>query len=321
VSAADEIGPARRRISDKLLKAAGAAKQAAKVDVRKARAVLGTRLVLAGLAGVCLAGGIDYFQNAEAIKDAVTGIARETGHSGFAAAVDDVDRTVQGAKQEALLSLPVIIQQHLSTAALALGLLGIGIGTRIKMTSTDEPGRSLRDIGRVIAAPGFVGMLTFNALLLRSARLRTSFGSFANKLFGGELSWEQLQGLTGQYAPWAWREVGSAAVLGGSLAVVAVVSRLVPIAKESPWRPKFDFLRKVTFWAGLLLLGYYAAASAAAVASYGSALSPYLTWPWRLTPGAFLTTILFMSVGIALARTGTAMMKRARQDGAEAAAA
>ena len=60
----------------------------------------------------------------------------------------------------------------------------------------------------------------------------------------------------------------------------------------------------------MLALGYYFAATAAAVASYGSALSPYLTWPWKLTPGAFLTSILFMAMGIAMARTGTAGMKK-----------
>ena len=48
----------RTRISERL-KAA--------VDPVNARSILGTRLVAVGLALSCLAGGIDYFQNADAV--------------------------------------------------------------------------------------------------------------------------------------------------------------------------------------------------------------------------------------------------------------
>ena len=62
------------RISQRLKAAAKAAAKKA-VDPRRARSILGTRLILAGLAGICLAGGIDYFRNAQAIKQAATSIS------------------------------------------------------------------------------------------------------------------------------------------------------------------------------------------------------------------------------------------------------
>ncbi|RMG13368.1 MAG: hypothetical protein D6731_12250 [Planctomycetota bacterium] len=305
----------RRKISDRVVRAASqAVKKAA--DPRRARRTLGTQLIVGGLTAVCLAGGIDYFQNAEAIKQAVAGVARETGHLEFAATVDEVDRTVEGAKHEAASLLPAALRENLSLLALAGGVALLVCGTRVRVAAADEPGRALRDVGRVVAAPGFVGLLAFTALALESARLRTALGSFGRKLWAGEFRGQDLWAFALKYAPWTYEHLAGVLYLGLGLLAASGATCLARFprrgddAAPGPW---LGFVRRLAAWAGLLCLGYYALATVATIASYASALSPYLTWPWKLTPGSFLTAIGFMSCGLALAQTGGRLLKRAQR--------
>jgi hypothetical protein len=295
----------RERISDAFKKAAQGA-----VDPGRARAAFGQRLVVAGLAMACLAGGIDYFQSADDIRRAATGIARDAGATGVADAADALDRTVEETKQGALARLPDEVRSRFALIALVMGISTLGTGAWIRLRADGDRSRAMRDIGRVVAAPGFLGVFAFVLLTLRSYRLRVSLLSFWDRLWGGGMGVSDLWGLVKHYAPWAWAELWGLCVVGLVFVSVALTCRLIPCDEQSSARPRLRFASRFFFWAGLLALGYYFAATAVAVASYGGALSPFLTWPWKLTPGAVLTSITFMSTGLAMARTGTAGMKR-----------
>ncbi len=273
--------------------------------------MFGQRLVVAGLAMACLAGGIDYFRNADDIRRAATGMARDAGATSVADAADALDRTVEETKQGALKRLPEEVRARLALIALVMGMSTLGAGAWIRIKADDDRYRALRDIGRVIAAPGFLGIVAFVLLTGRSYRLRVSLKSFWNRISGGSMGASDLWELVKHYAPWAWAELWGVCVVGLTLVVLAIALRFVPCAEDSPARPRLRFASRFGFWAGALALGYYLSATAAAVASYGGALSPFLTWPWKLTPIPFLTSITFMATGIAMSRTGTAGMKRA----------
>lgn len=307
----NSISRATQKISAKI-------KQAATAE--NAQNVLGTKFLAGGMALVALAGGLDYFKHADDIYKAVGGIAVDAGQGDVVNAVEGVSSEFEHLKLAVLEHLPPAIHDHLAGAALALGVVLIVTGARIKLKFAR--GQLVRDLGRIIAGPGFVGIVAFTIISWRGAMvLRTTTRAFTAKLWGGTLGWPDLKGYIANYAPWAWGEVGAVLVLG-------VVLVLLSIGLTVGWRrflgERYELLggilRRSSLFGGLLAVAFYVAASAIAVMSYGGALR-VLCWPWKTNRGAFLVTLAFMALGLGMARTGSVMMKREGEPSPEPAPA
>lgn len=281
------------------------------------RAALATKLVAVGLCLVCLAGGIDYFSSSEAIHHAVEGVAREAGQPSVATALEDVDEQVDDLKARAVSSLPEHVRDHLAAAALVLGVVAIGAGLRTKLRAAgEERGRVLRDVGRLIAGPGVVGIVAFVAISWHGAPvLRNATASFGRRVRDGISAGEILE-LAGRYALWAWTEVGGVLLLGIAFALAAVGGHYARERAGERWTLPLDVARRTAAWASALALGFYVCATLIAIVSYGGALR-VVAWPWKTKPLAFLVALAFMAFGIGLAHAGTAEMRR-RGQGASA---
>jgi hypothetical protein len=272
---------------------------------------LANKLVAAGLAVTCLAGGINYFDHDDEIHRAVAGFARDAGQQEVAAAVEVVDVKVDDWKRQALARLPLTVRENFAAAALAGGVLALGLGLRLKIKAhSPTRGKVLQDVGRAISGPGFVGVAVFVALSWRGASVvRHAIGSFLRRLFSGDMSAGDLGELTTHYAPWAYDAVGGVLWLGLALLALAGLGRLAEHRASPRARIAIEVARHTATWAGVLAITYYAAATAVAIASYAGALN-VIAWPWKVDKGAFLVAVAFMGFGIGLARTGTAELAR-----------
>jgi hypothetical protein len=312
-------GSATGRISSGLGAVSDRLKKAATLDADRARSAFGTKLIAFGLAMVFLAGGLDYMERADRMREALTGIARDAGQTGLANAVEDVEHGVDRLKQSAFRSLPYWLQGALPYLGLVIGLgaVGGGLAVKLRVPGTSK-GRILRDVGRVLTAPGLVGIFAISLLTWRAAPvLHVNASEFLRKLDSGELSSAAVWELTKSYGPRAWPELGGFLVVG--LALIAL--SLAALALRGRWEGRKGFLfglaRRSAIWLGSLCIAYYVVATAASVVSYGGALR-VVALPWQLDPQANIVTMLFLSGGLGLARSGTALMKReAADDGGE----
>ena len=307
-SASQRISSGLGAVSDRL-------KQAAKLDRDQARSVLGTRLIAIGLALVFVAGGLDYMERADDMRKALTGIARDAGQTGLADAVEDVEEGMDRLKAKALHSLPVWLQESLPYLGLltGLGLIGAGLTVKLRVPGAAK-GRTLRDVGRILTAPGIAGVAAISLLTWRAAPvLRINVQEYWRKLGtpAGADTWE----LTRSYGPSAWDALGWFCVIGVLLAALSLAA--LPLRGRWEGRKLFVFglVRRFVFWMGLLALGYFAVAMAASIVSYNGALRVVML-PWRLDPLSNVVTMSLLALGVAMARSGTIWM---REEEAEAA--
>ena len=306
-AAEDELNvSAAHRISGRL-------KQA--VNAERTRSLFGTKLIAVGLTLVCLAGGVDYFEHADQIKLVLTGVARDAGRLDLATAVENVDKNVSDMKRAAFLSLPGVVQRWLAEATFAVGLLVLAGGVLVKLQAGagDRRPQVIRDVGRVIASPGFVGLFFFAIITWRGAvKVRVSTASFLGKITGGTLTFGELWDLTKSYAPWAWAEVRIVLLMGALLLALSITLHVTRWRLKTPdqrVRLPLGVIDRSAFWGAILCFAYYVLATGITVMTYGSGLY-VVTWPWKINPSTFLVALLFMAFGLGLARTGTAEMKR-----------
>ncbi len=280
------------------------------VDAKKAKSMLAFKLIVVGLTLTALAGGFDYFSHDDAIHKVVSGFAREAHYEGVAETVDSWNVTVTKIRVATLEKLPEPVRDHLAGAALGAGALMLVLGLRIKVKEHHPVhGHVLRDVGRAIAGPGFVGVIVFVLLSYHGALIvRRSFANVYRQLSGGQMSWSDFWSLFPHYAPWAYKDAGTVLWLGAALAVVAIVARVIEPRVERGRTP-LEVARRTAAWASALSLVYFGSAVLVAAVSYGGAL-PVITWPWKVDPGAFLAALVFMSFGMGLDRTGTRLIKR-----------
>ncbi|MEZ0227211.1 MAG: hypothetical protein ACAI25_01180 [Planctomycetota bacterium] len=305
----DEEPSAFARASERVKSVAQTAAVAA-LDGKKAKSMLAFKLIVVGLTLTALAGGFDYFSHDDAIHKVVSGFAREAHYDKVAEAVDSWDVTITRFRAATLERLPEGLRDHLAGAALAIGVLMLGSGLRIKIREHHPVhGHVLRDVGRAIAGPGFVGVIVFVLLSFHGALIiRRSFSNVYRQLQSGQMAWGDLGKLAERYTPWAYDAVGTVLWIGVVLAVVAIAARISESRIERGRLP-LEVARRTCAWAAALALGYFACAVAIATVSFGGALN-VIAWPWKVDPGAFLTAMVFMSFGMGLDRTGTRMIKR-----------
>lgn len=320
--------PVRNRASERL-KAIASQAVSQTVNSQKVRSALATKFVALGLTLLCFAGGLDYFSQGDAVHAALAGLARDSGQG---ALVDDLER-VSGRlatwKDALVAAFPDTVREWVVLVALLAGVGVLAWGLRIKLgTGTPaERGRAMWDVGRIVLGPGLVGAAAYLVVSLRGFPvLRRTTSSFVDKVDAGALSWDDVAALTAKYHGWTWHEVGPVLVLG--LAGVAAASLLGLLerwrrssgASASPSasgprraeraRGALAVVRRGCWAGGALALGYYAAVTAVAVASYGAAL-PVVTWPWKVRPATFVLTLGLMSVGAAVAWTGRLLLREA----------
>ncbi len=279
----------------------------------RAQSLFGTKLIAAGLALVAVAGGLDYFQHQKAIYQVLGDVANDAGQGDVVTTLQGVNQQVDALKLQALAHLPKGVRDHLAGAALALGAVLLTVGTRIKLRFAR--GQLVRDIGRVIAGPGFLGVVAFALISWRGvAVLRATTLTFTTRLREGQLSWSDLKAFTVQYGPWAWEPVGAVLLLGVLLLAASAAVRFAWVRRIKRAPLLGEVLQRSTFWGGVLAVSFYLAATVISIVSYGGALR-LLAWPWKTNRGAFLVTLAFMALGLGLARTGTNMMKREAAEG------
>jgi hypothetical protein len=272
------------------------------VSPENVKAALANKLLAIGLMLVCLACGIDYFNNDDRVHGAVKSVAIDAGADQVAEAVDSVDKSVDDMKENALEKLPAPIRDNLPIGAFLVGAVSLGAGFRLKVVAAGkEQGRVLRDVGWAVAAPGIVGVLVFAVTTWRKASvLRNTTRTF----FAGDKSWSTLADLGAHYAPWAWEHAGGVLVIG----LVCVAAALGFWLGRAKLEPRLGIataiLRRTATGAAALALGFYLLATLVAIVSYGGAL-PIIVWPWKVDTLAFLIGLFFMAGGLALARTGT----------------
>jgi hypothetical protein len=282
------------------------------------KSALAFKLIVVGFTLTALAAGFDYFQHDDAIHRVVSGFAREAGYDKVAEVVDWWDLKCDDIRAATLERLPAPLVDHLAGAALAIGLISLGVGVRMKIKEHHPVhGNVLRDVGRAIAGPGFVGVIVFALLSFHGALIvRRSFANTWHKVGTPELSWGDAFELVPHYAPWAYADAAGVLWLGVVLGVIAIGAKLSERRVEK-LRVPLEVARRTCAWGATLSLLYFAAAVFVAAVSYGGAL-PVVTWPWKVDPGAFLAALIFMSFGMGLDRTGTAMIRREDADAAKA---
>lgn len=301
-------GSASQRITSGLGAVSDRLKQAAKIDAEQARLALGTKLIAFGLAMVFLAGGLDYMERADRMREALTGIARDAGQTGLADAVEGVDHGIDQLKAKALHSLPFWAQNSLQYMGLLVGLGLIGGGLTVKLgVPGASKGRTLRDVGRILTAPGISGIAAITLLTWRAAPvLHLNVKEYWRKLGtpGGADTWE----LTRSYGPRAWQDLGWFCAVGLALAIVGMV--MLPLRGRLEGRKLFLFglVRRFVFWMGALCLGYFVVAMAASIVSYNGALRVVML-PWQLHPASNLITMALLATGLSMARAGTVWMR------------
>jgi hypothetical protein len=278
------------------------------------------KLLAVGLALIALAGGVNYFNNDDQIHAALSGLAREADAVQVANAVEEVDTKVDEVKADFVDRLPPPIRDNLAWVMLVGGLASFGAGLRMKLKAAgDQKGHVVRDVGRMIAAPGFAGIVAFAALSWhRAIVVRSALGSFGRKLFHGELSRADVWDLTTRYTPWAWTEVSGVLLLGLGAILLGIGAWIGRRKVSERFLMPLDAVRRFLVFGGLLCVGYFLVCALVAIASYGGALR-VVVWPWKIDPGAFLVTLALMAFGLALSRTGT--VEQRRQDALKPAAA
>lgn len=306
----------RQRASERLRSIAGLA-----VSPDTVRAAFATKLVAAGLALVCFAGGLDYFSHGEEVQRAIAGLARDSGQGQL---VDDLAR-VEGQwatwKRAALAFLPTTAPQWAVFVATLPGICLLAWGLRMKLGSGTQTERAsaLWDLGRIVLGPGLVGALAYFVVALRGFPvLRRTTSSFVGKVYDGALTRDDVLSLGAKYHGWTWAEVGPVLVLGLSAVVLAIVlgrvsallNRREDASDHAMRRTTLDVTRRVAWSVGALALLYYAGVTLVATASYGAGL-PVVTWPWKVRPATFLLTLGLMGLGAGIAWTGRALRPRA----------
>ena len=132
------------------------------------------------MALVCLAGGIDYFENSAAIQEAVGGLATSQGQGEVVETLDEVGGQVDTLKTDAMEAVPESVRDYLAPGTAVLGLAFLVWGVRVKTRVPGlERGRGLRDVGRVMLGPGALGVCLFLVITWQGAAgLRTATSSF-----------------------------------------------------------------------------------------------------------------------------------------------
>jgi hypothetical protein len=285
------------------------------LEPKKVKSALAFKLIVVGLTLTALAGGFDYFSHDDEIHKAVANFARDAQYDGVANAVETFDGKVNEIKTGTLDSLPKTFRDHLAGAALAAGIVMLFAGVRMKIKEHHPVHANvLRDVGRAIAGPGYVGVGVFVVLSYQGALIvRRSFANLHHKLSSGELTWGDAFGLVPHYAPWAYADVGTFLWLGVILGVFAVAAKIAEGRVEPLRAIPLQVARRTAAWASVLSLVFFGSAVLVAAISYGGAL-PVVTWPWKIDPGAFLAALVFMSFGMGLDRTGTRMLKREAEE-------
>jgi uncharacterized membrane protein YidH (DUF202 family) len=303
---------ASERMKSAAQAATGAAQSAASAALagKKAKSMLAFKLIVLGLTLTALAGGLDYFSHEDAIHKVIAGFAREAHYDKVAEAIESWRVTMSRFRLATLEKLPEVVRDHLAGAALGVGALMLAAGLRIKIKEHHPVhGHVLRDVGRAIAGPGFVGVIVFVLLSFHGALIiRRSFANVYRQLDAGLMTWSDLGKLCERYTPWAYDAVGTVLWIGVVLAVAAAVARIAETRIERGRLP-LEVFRRTSSWAAALSLAYFACAVVVATVSYAGALN-VIAWPWKVDPGAFLTALGFMSFGMGLDRTGTRMIKR-----------
>lgn len=305
----------RQRASERLRSIAGLA-----VSHDTMRAALATKLVAAGLALVCFAGGVDYFSHGEEVQRALAGLARDSGQGAIVDDLARVDSQMAAWKRAALAFLPRTAPQWMVLVATLPGVLMLAWGLRMKLGSGTQAERAsaLWDLGRIILGPGLIGAVAYFVVSLHGFPvLRRTTSSFVRKVHDGAFTADDVLSLGVKYHGWTWAEVGPVLVLGLTSVVVAFVlgrvsarlNRREDAADHAMRRTTLDVVRRVCWSVGVLALLYYAGVTIVATASYGAGL-PVVTWPWKVRPATFLLTLALMGLGAGIAWTGRALRPR-----------
>ncbi len=291
------------------------------LEPKKVKSALAFKLIVVGLTLTALAGGFDYFSHDDEIHKAVANFAREAEYGRVADAVETFDGKMNEIEKGTLDSLPKSLRDHLAGAALAGGIVTLVLGVRMKIKEHHPVHANvLRDVGRAIAGPGYVGIGVFMVLSYQGALIvRRSVSNLHNKLSSGELTWGDAFGLLPHYAPWAYAEVGTFLWLGVILGVFGIAAKIAEGRVEPLRAIPLQVARRTAAWASVFSLVFFGSAVLVAAISYGGAL-PVVTWPWKIDPGAFLAALVFMSFGMGLDRTGTRMIKLEAEEEKEAKA-
>jgi hypothetical protein len=304
----DEKGSLAR--ASERVKTVAASAVTAALEPKKVKSALALKLIVVGLTLTALAGGFDYFSHDNEIHKAVANFARDAQCDGVAEAVETFDGKVDELEKGTLERLPRSFRDHLAGAALAGGIVTLAAGLRMKIKEHHPVHANvLRDVGRAIAGPGYVGVAVFMVLSYQGTLIvRRSVANLHQKLSSGELTWREAVNLVPHYAPWAYAEAGGILWLGIVLGVVAIAAKVAERRVER-LRVPLEVARRTASWASALSLVFFGSAVVVAAISYGGAL-PVVTWAWKIDPGAFLAALVFMSFGMGLDRTGTRMIKR-----------
>lgn len=311
--------PVHQRASERLKAIAGLA-----VSGDKVRAAFATKLVAAGLALVCFAGGLDYFSHGEDVQRALAGFARDSGQGAIVDDLAKVEGQMSAWKRAALAFLPTTAPQWVVLVATLPGVCLLAWGLRMKLGSGTQAERAsaLWDLGRIVLGPGVIGAVAYLLVSLRGFPvLRRTTSSFVGKVRDGALTWSDVASLGAKYHGWTWAEVGSVLVLGVASIVLAIVlgrvsarlNRREDASDHAMRRTTLDVTRRVAWSIGALALFYYAGVTLVATASYGAGL-PVVTWPWKVRPATFLLTLALMGLGAGVAWTGRALRPRAAAD-------
>ncbi|MBI3725411.1 hypothetical protein HY251_15880 [bacterium] len=296
-----------------MARASGKLKAAASATLTRenAKKALSTKLVAVGLAAIFFATGVDYFENEDKVHRVLATAAHDAGQHEVAGVIEVVDESMDHLKGGALAAIPPAVREHLAGAALALGLLSLASGVRMKVrASSGKHGRVMRDMGGAIAGPGLIAVILYVYVSWRGAIvIRSAMGSFFGHVFRGELSGPDVKELTFRYAPWAWQEVGGVLLIGLAFAAFSGALRLVERRIAPRTRLDLEVTRRTATAAAVLSLSYYACATLVAVTSLGGALR-VIAWPWKIDAPAFLVTLALMSFGIGLGRAGALLHRR-----------
>lgn len=271
------------------------------------RSAFGTKLVAGGL-GLCgCAAGVDYFATGDEVQKAIGKLAAGSSAAAVADTVMTVGAWLSAAKAWVAARLPDTPQEVVAALASLLGalLLAWGLALKVRTPGVDR-GRGLRDVGSVLLGPGVVGLVLFGFKSWAGVpALRVASRSFVEAWQDGRTTWKGLFDYIVRYTPWAWREVGAVLLLGLALLVAWIVGLAVTRGRE---RSLMAQLATRAAGAGAALcLTYFAIASAIAVMTYGGGLA-CVVWAWKVKPMAFLATVGFMALGVALRRTGKAVL-------------
>lgn len=288
------------------------------VSPEKVKAALAFKLISIGLLLIALAGGVDYFAKDDQIHKALSGLARDADAVQVANAVDEVDSQVDQAKQDFVDRLPAPVRNNLPWIMLVLGGASLAFGLRMRINAAGEnKGTVVRDVGRMIAAPGLMGIVAFVGISWHGALVvRSALGSFGRKLYHGEMTRGELWDFTTNYVPWAWNDVGAVLLIGVAAIALGFGTWIGRRKAPEKFHLPLDVFRRTALFAGTLCVAYFVACAAVAIASYGGALR-VVAWPWKLEPGGFLVTLTLMAFGLALSRTGTVWQRQ--HDKAQAA--